>query len=621
MRTDEQNQRILTAREQYLETGSEDRLPAVRPEVAASWKRSLIYSIDPSGVRPDYRKVNSDRLSTAALPVIENSLQSLTGTATSLLFGDANGRLIGRWTDHSTLRRALNRSYVEAGFCMSEEVVGANGIGTALETGQVAEFRGAEHFSNQYLSFTCVGAPIRHPISRRIVGAIDITCRLEDTATIARPWITGLAAQIEQQLLDDSSVRERMLLSSYLAISRRTKRPVVCISDRLIISNPGASSLVAELDQLALWEAAQRVCRTSAVGSTSLTLPSGATVMLKCRAVRDEGRLVGAVLELELETVDLSSARLMGPGAGAIPLALPTLAPVGSAASRRTPTVAPPSTVLPGLVGRSERWSSLCTQAHQARTGSGGIIVSGEPGTGKLALLRALFSARNGTNLQVIDCSLETLEGPGPWVSSVREVLATAAEPLVLSHLEALSITAARALCALFDGHPADGRRVLATLTVGDGANEPHQPLVDRIGIGRLVVPALRDRTEDIPDLVGAFSQRHAVNAFPRRWLPETLSVLTRQRWSGNIRELESMVRRTLNGSAGGPIGLGDLPEEIRSSPGPRRTLTRLEQLERQEILDALRVEGGNKVRAAARLKFARSTLYRKMTTFGIEDN
>lgn len=601
LRTDEQNRRVLTARSRWLESRDPDGLPGVRPEVAASWKRSLYHQVDPTGVRPDYRKMTADRLSAAALPVIEHSLESLSGTATSLLFADEAGRLIGRWTDSSTLRQALSRSYVEAGFCMSEEVVGANGIGTALETGQIAEFRGAEHFSEQYLPFTCVGAPIRHPVTRRIIGAIDITCRYEDTTSIARSWITTLAQQIEQQMLDDASVRERMLLSSYLTTSRRSRRPVVCLNDRIVISSSAAAAVLGDLDQQVLWEAARRVCGTAATGTTTITLADGAPVVVRCRAVRDEGRLVGAVVELQVGDDE-------PPRSGV--LAVPRLQLAGRAA-------ATPEPGLSGLAGRSPRWAAVCAEARRVPAGASGVVVAGEAGTGKLAVLRSVFAEAADT--VVVDCALEPLDGTSSWVGALRGRMMQPCGPTVLAHLEALTPAAARAVCALLDSQPEGASRVVATTTTGDDAVQAHPPLVERLGVTRITVPPLRERTEDIPALVESLTRRHAGDTLGRRWLPESLTAMTRHRWPGNVRELESVVRRVLASPAAGPIGVGDLPDEIRSHGGSRRVLTQLEQLERQEIIEALKAEGGNKVRAAERLNLARSTLYRKLSAFGID--
>jgi sigma-54 dependent transcriptional regulator, acetoin dehydrogenase operon transcriptional activator AcoR len=592
-RIDEQTRRLLNQRDRYLETGQAG--PGVRPEVAASWLRSMTYSIDPGGVRPDFKKMNSDRLSAAALPVIEHSLQGLSGTITSVLFADECGRLVGRWAEDSSLRNALSRSYVEAGFKLSESVVGANGVGTALETGKIAEFRGPEHFSAQFLPFTCVGAPIRHPITRRIVGAIDFTCRYEDTTSIARSWIATLARQIEQQMLDDASVRERMLLSSFITASRRTKHPVMCLNDKLVISSPATSGLLGEFDQQAIWEAAQRICSATPAGSASVTVTGGHQLMIRCRAVRDEGRLVGAVVELHAaeEIVDVGNEDWTGATAG-----------------RRS------ETIFPGLVGRSTRWVALCAEARRALQANDSIVVTGEPGTGKLALLKAMFASE--VPVSVLDCSLESIDGVRAWVGRLRDRMQNPDGLIILSHLEAFSVQAARAVCSLLDGRMADAPRIAATLTTGGDAASSHGPLLDRLGVIRLTAPPLRERSEDVADLVKSLTQRHSAGPFDRKWLAEAVTVLSRQRWPGNIRELESIVRRTLNGHPSGHIGLADLPDEIRSRTDSRRTLSQLELLERQEIIETLKAVGGNKVRAAERLNLARSTLYRKISAFGI---
>jgi transcriptional regulator of acetoin/glycerol metabolism len=63
---------------------------------------------------------------------------------------------------------------------------------------------------------------------------------------------------------------------------------------------------------------------------------------------------------------------------------------------------------------------------------------------------------------------------------------------------------------------------------------------------------------------------------------------------------------------------LEDLPEEIRRQTA-RRRLSRLEQMQLDQILVALREANGNKLQAASVLGISRSTLYRKLRSFGIE--
>jgi transcriptional regulator of acetoin/glycerol metabolism len=594
-RIDDQARVVMQERERYLENRCfVGERPAVRPEVAASWNRSMMSRVDPAGVHPDFKKTNTDRLSAAALPVIEHHLQCLSGTSTSILFADSEARLIGRWADDSALRSSLSRSYVEAGFSMSETVVGTNAVGTVFETGTVVEIKGPEHFSEQYLPFTCVGAPIRHPVTRRIVGAIDITCRYQDTSSIARPWIADLARQIEQQLLQNASLRERLLLDSYVLAARRSKQAVICLNEHTLISNSAAAALLTEIDQRAIWEHAERACTESGTDTSTLALPDGRVLRARCRAVRDGGMAVGVVVELRPEQ-DIDDTGRDGP------------------ASR---PAARPEAFLPGLAGTGARWANVCAQARNSRRGNGAILVVGEAGTGKLSSLAAMFAEEQP--FSVLDCALEPLDGLHSWVGSLRERMQDPRGVVVLRHLEALGEPAPRAVCSLLDAHTAEAPRIVATHTTGQGA-VPYGPLLDRLAVHRIALPALRERIEDVPELLRTLTRRHSGGLHERRWLPEAVTVLGRQRWAGNIRELETVVRRVLNLYPAGHIGVANLPDELIRTPGPRRNLSQLEELERQEIIETLTAMNGNKVLTAQRLNLARSTLYRKMRAFGIE--
>jgi transcriptional regulator of acetoin/glycerol metabolism len=91
------------------------------------------------------------------------------------------------------------------------------------------------------------------------------------------------------------------------------------------------------------------------------------------------------------------------------------------------------------------------------------------------------------------------------------------------------------------------------------------------------------------------------------------LRALEQHPWPGNVTELAHLVRALAEQRrAAGPVRRGELPDPVREGPANRQ-LSPMEHAERAAILEALRLHGGNKARAAAALGIARATLYRKL--------
>jgi formate hydrogenlyase transcriptional activator len=144
-----------------------------------------------------------------------------------------------------------------------------------------------------------------------------------------------------------------------------------------------------------------------------------------------------------------------------------------------------------------------------------------------------------------------------------------------------------------------------------------------RLNVFPIVVPALRDRREDIPLLV-----RHFANKYARRMgrkienIPaETMDALCRYKWPGNIRELQNLMERAVLLSTGSllRVPLGEITASLDDSAFGRGNA--LEQAEREQILRALResnwVVGGARG-AAARLGLKRTSLAYKIQKLGI---
>jgi DNA-binding NtrC family response regulator len=153
------------------------------------------------------------------------------------------------------------------------------------------------------------------------------------------------------------------------------------------------------------------------------------------------------------------------------------------------------------------------------------------------------------------------------------------------------------------------------------------QDLFFRLNVVPLILPPLRERQEDIPMLAAHFvaktSQKHSR---PTPQLdPLLVEVLQEYDWPGNVRELENLVERLVVLDHNPVLGLEFVPEKMLRSVPTNAAVdeSSLEgavvALKRRMIVSALNAEGGNKVAAAKRLGISRSYLHRLINDFGIQ--
>jgi DNA-binding NtrC family response regulator len=140
------------------------------------------------------------------------------------------------------------------------------------------------------------------------------------------------------------------------------------------------------------------------------------------------------------------------------------------------------------------------------------------------------------------------------------------------------------------------------------------EDLYYRLSVFPIVVPPLRQRREDIPNLVEFFLQKRGRRLEDIE--PPALDQLNQYDWPGNVRELENVIERAVILAAGrGKIGVSHLPlfsASFSTTSLPGEDLN-LDQLERQSILEALQRSGGNKAEAARLLGITRRALYSRM--------
>lgn len=594
---------LLAARDRFLETGDPSLAGGVRPDVLASWQRSLRSGVDPTDSSPppfEPHPRTDGQLIAAADAVLAPEAARLASTSASLFLSDQEGRLVRRWAHGGTLNRDLDRVYGFPGFSLDESRVGTNAVGTVFETGKAAGVRGGEHYLERFLPFACVGVPIHHPVHRRVIGALDASCRVEEVNGLLMPWAMGLARDIERWLFEQTSRDERLLLERFVtACATPPHRPTICLNDRTIISNPAAARLIGGTDQALLWEQAGQAVEHRRPLEHTLLL-ADREVEVRCVPVEDDGRVVGVVVQV------------LGPD------------PRRMVACRTAGRCGHPAPGLPGFVARSSTTRRAGELAVSARTSGVPLLVRGETGTGKATLLRAVF---HGHPLVEVDAALLLVDGPRRWLSALRQALGppgtttgtTTGNVTVVRHLESVPPRLARTVCSVLDSAP--GALLAATATTGDWCAPVHPSLLSRFGHTTVELAPMRDRPEDLPALLATLGDR--LDAAPgesrtRDWSPDAVQALARAPWPGNVAQLEAVVRGIL---AAGPIGriqLRHLPDELRAPPR-RRTLARLDRGELEVISETMRQTRGNKLEAAALLGVSRSTLYRRLRTYGID--
>ena len=150
------------------------------------------------------------------------------------------------------------------------------------------------------------------------------------------------------------------------------------------------------------------------------------------------------------------------------------------------------------------------------------------------------------------------------------------------------------------------------------------QDLYYRLKVVELHVPPLRERRDDVLPLARVLLADAALRMKRKiaGLAPGAANQLLRYEWPGNVRELENAMERAVALARGSRVEVEDLPEEIRHAfPMPvatRGSVRPLDEVEKEYILAALEVNGGNQTHTAAQLRIGAATLYRKLKSYGM---
>jgi two-component system NtrC family response regulator len=310
------------------------------------------------------------------------------------------------------------------------------------------------------------------------------------------------------------------------------------------------------------------------------------------------------------------------------------------------------------IIGRSKPLLRVLEMASRVAQHDSTVLIHGETGTGKELLARAIHhnSRRRSKPFVTINCGAipkELLESElfgytrgafsGAYTAKPGKIELADGGTLFLDEVGELPLEMQVKLLRLLqhgevDKIGATGTSVVDVRVIA-ATNRDLQAMTEdgtfredlyyRLAVVPLLLPPLRERREDIPELVQYLfrkvKERHGLASL--RLGAAVNSALAGYRWPGNVRELENVIERIVVLAASEEVTDADLPEEIRTSLPPVRDAflldlpeqgISLEAVERELLMRALEKFNGNQTQAARYLDISRRTLIYRMEKHGL---
>jgi transcriptional regulator of acetoin/glycerol metabolism len=652
LQIDEEMARRKNVWEVFTSTGKILDDVRLNPLVAASWMRCSL-RMNPNGlVNWTYASDNAfqstlkqhSTLRNVARPIMEDIYQFMEDCRVALILTDSSGCLLEVIGEPAFTLELQVMGY-KPGAYLDEGHLATNAIAVTIFEAMPSQIVGPEHFYLSLHEFSSVAAPV-HDIEGHPLGVLGLVEPVGQYSRQSFGVAVGGARAIENQLRADVIVREANAKTAelYATMDSMTEGVLAWSNDGVVMHlNDQAGktlhltpTIVVGRPMSEFFSLPENIARAVALGQELTDIETAFVVdetprecLVSLRIISSpENDQVYIMTVRRIEQVHQLVNRLVG------------------AQARLT---------LDDIVGHGTAAKKIRKQALAAANAAACVLLTGESGTGKNILARAIHNSgrRAGGPFLALNCRAIPRElalgeflgfeagafNSGPSSGQPSKFELAQGGTLFLEEIETLPLETQAALQRVIEmgdvirlgGNrviPVDARIIVSTTRSMDELLELdsfRHDLLLRLSSFVITMEPLRKRAEDIPLLVEHLLDKLTIQlSRPLKISPEALQALTEYPWPGNIREIETVLERAALLFEGPQIGLDSLPPAIvkrsalirgKSVTQPIQTLV---EAEKSAILTAIQAAQGNLTKAAQSLGISRTTLWRKMKEIGI---
>lgn len=278
---------------------------------------------------------------------------------------------------------------------------------------------------------------------------------------------------------------------------------------------------------------------------------------------------------------------------------------------------APPPAATFGMVGSSAAMQQVLLKLRRIGPHFRTVLLHGEQGTGRDLAAEALHALGAGIHATYLKYEAAEYESHENRFHPERLFHKATGGTLFLDEISKLPLAMQAQLVQTIKlqearKQHAQAPRLIASTSVDLKSHAAsgyfRQDLYLRLSMIEIALPPLRERLDDLGELIDAFTLCHQ-----KQFSPTAMAYLRQYHWPGNVRELKSVVQDAVLHASGSVIGEEDLPQFSTCAATLSETRTRLDEVVRRHVRTVLQECAGNKLRAAEMLGISRSTLYRML--------